>query len=128
MAVAIGPPGNGTRWRRASALTEGECQAERGGVGGRGTRKSGRPTDVAMMQATNFGDLDDHADLWPRDRPRVGCILVEREVSSRLVIVGEVAGQRAAQVQLRSVKCPESRSRSFSCQATFKAYSWRATT
>ena len=49
-----------------------------------------------MMQATNFGDLDDHTDLWPRDRPRVGRVLVEREMSASPVIVLEVAGQDTA--------------------------------
>ena len=63
-----------------------------------GGAKSGRPADVAMMQATNFGDLDDHADFWPLDWPRVGCILVEREVSSGPVIVREVVREDAAQV------------------------------
>jgi len=65
---------------------------------GAGGAKSGRPADVAMMQATNFGDLDDHAEFWPLDWPRVGCILVEREVSSGPVIVREVVREDAAQV------------------------------
>jgi hypothetical protein len=51
-----------------------------------------------MMQATDFGHRDDRAELRPLDWPSVGCILVEREVSARPVIVGEVAGQGAAQV------------------------------
>jgi hypothetical protein len=51
-----------------------------------------------MVQATDFGNLDDHAELRPLDWPCVGCIFVEREVSSRPVIVREVPGQDAAQV------------------------------
>lgn len=58
----------------------------------------GRPPDVAMVQATDFGNLDDHADLWQLDWPCVGCNFVEREVSSRPVIVREIACQDAAQV------------------------------
>ena len=77
-------------------VTGGECRAGR--VVGPGDRKSGRPADVAMVQATNFGDPDNHAQFWPRDGPRVGCIFVEREVSSRQVIVREVASQGAAQM------------------------------
>jgi len=49
-------------------------------------------------QTTDFGKLDDPAELRPLDRPCVGCIFVEREVGSRPVIVREVAGQEAAQV------------------------------
>ena len=51
-----------------------------------------------MMQATDFGNLDDPAELRWLDWPSVGCIFVEREVSSRPVIVRDVAGQDAAQV------------------------------
>jgi len=51
-----------------------------------------------MVQPTDFGNLDDLAELPPLDWPSVGCIFVEREVSSRPVIVREVASQDAAQV------------------------------
>ena len=51
-----------------------------------------------MVQAADFGNLDDLARRGPLDRPQVGRILVEREVSARPVIVREVAGQDAAQV------------------------------
>ena len=60
--------------------------------------RSGRPPDVAMMQATDFGNRHDRAQLRRLDWPRVGRILVEREVSSCAVIVREVAGQDAAQM------------------------------
>lgn len=51
-----------------------------------------------MMQTTDFGNLDDRAELRPLDGPTVGRIFVKREVSSRPVIVREVAGEDAAQV------------------------------
>jgi hypothetical protein len=38
---------------------------------------SGRAPDVAMMQATDFGNRDDHAEFRWLDWPSVGCILVE---------------------------------------------------
>jgi hypothetical protein len=52
------------------------------------------------MQATDFGDLHDCADLRSLDRPPVWRILVEREVRSCAVIVREVAGQDTAEVPL----------------------------
>src|SRR3989442_4039957 len=51
-----------------------------------------------MMQATDFGNRDDHAQARWLDWPSVGCVLVEGEMSASLVIVREVAGQGAAQV------------------------------
>jgi hypothetical protein len=56
------------------------------------------------MQATDFGNLDDHAELWGLDWPSVGCIIVERKVSSRLVIVRDVAGQDTAQMRFTKDK------------------------
>jgi hypothetical protein len=53
-----------------------------------------------MMQATDFGSLNHPAERRWLDWPSVGCILVEREVSSRLMVVGEVAGQDAVEVAL----------------------------
>src|SRR5437870_101613 len=61
---------------------------------------SGRPPDVAMMQAADFGSRDDRAELRPLDGAAVGRVLVEREVSARPVIVREVCAQRS---QTRSV-------------------------
>ena len=55
-------------------------------------------SDVAMVQATDFGDRNDPAAFRRLDRPPVWCILIEREVSSGPVIVRDVAGQDAAQV------------------------------
>jgi len=50
------------------------------------------------VEATDFGNRDDPADLWPLDWPAVGCVFVQRQVSSRAVIVREVAGQDAVQM------------------------------
>src|SRR5467141_644380 len=57
-----------------------------------------RLADVAVMQATDFGNLHDPARLGELDGPDVRRILVEREMRASPVIVGEVAGQDAAQV------------------------------
>src|SRR2546427_12665980 len=57
-----------------------------------------RPADVAMMQATDFGNLHDPARVGELDGPGVRRILVEREMSASPVIVLEVAGQDAAEV------------------------------
>ena len=51
-----------------------------------------RPPDVAVMQATDFGNRDDRAESRRLDWPSVGCILVEREMSAGPVIVREVTG------------------------------------
>jgi len=57
-----------------------------------------------MMQATDFGSRHDRAHLGALDGSHVGRVLLEREVSSGTVIVGEVAGQDAAQVPLAKNK------------------------
>src|SRR5882724_9509655 len=57
-----------------------------------------RLADVAMMQATDFGNLHDPARLGELDGPDVRRMLVEREVRASPMIAGEVAGQDAAQV------------------------------
>src|SRR6266566_2142184 len=59
-----------------------------------------RAPKVAVMQATNFGNWDDRAERRWLDRPSVGCILVERQVSASPVIVREVRGEDASQVPL----------------------------
>ena len=64
-------------------------------AGGAGLR---HPADVAMMQSTDFGNPHDPAQRGRLDGPSVWRILLEREVSSCAVIVGEVAGQDAPQV------------------------------
>ena len=55
-----------------------------------------RPADVAMMQATDFGNLHDPARLGELDGPDVRHIFVERVMSATPVIVLEVAGQDPA--------------------------------
>src|SRR6266436_2866987 len=57
-----------------------------------------RPADVAMMQATDFWNWEYHARARRLAWSSLGCVLVEREMSAGPVIVGEVAGQGAAQV------------------------------
>ena len=56
------------------------------------------------MQAADFWSHDDRAHLGPLDGSHVGRVLLEREMSSRAVIVDEVAGQDAAQVPLAEHK------------------------
>ena len=51
-----------------------------------------------MMEAADFGNRDDRAELRRLDASSVGGILVEREVSPCAVIVREVPGQDTAQV------------------------------
>src|SRR5207247_8932329 len=51
-----------------------------------------------MVEATDFANRDDPAEFRPLNWPAVGCILVEREVSTRPVVVREVAREGAAQV------------------------------
>jgi hypothetical protein len=48
------------------------------------------------MQAPNFGNRDDGAELRRLDRPPVGSLLVEREMGASPVIVLQVAGEDAA--------------------------------
>jgi hypothetical protein len=52
-----------------------------------------RLADVAVMQATDLGNLHDPARLGELDRPEVWSILVEREMGTRPVVVGEVPGR-----------------------------------
>jgi len=51
-----------------------------------------------MVQAADFWNRDDPAEFRPLNWPAGGCILLEREVGPRSVIVRKVAGQGAAQV------------------------------
>src|SRR6266850_6347555 len=77
----------GAQVGRPSSLTEGRAGAWRTDWAG-----SGRPSDIAMVGATDFANRDDPAECRPLNWPAV---LIEREVSARPVIVGEVAGQDA---------------------------------
>ena len=53
-----------------------------------------------MMQATDFADWDNHAELGWVDRPPIRCIFGEGEVCSGAVVIAEVASQDATQVAL----------------------------
>ena len=65
-----------------------------GGAGLRGL------AEVAVVQAADFGKLHDRPRRGKLDGPELGCVLVEREVCARLMVIGKVAGQDAAQVSL----------------------------
>jgi hypothetical protein len=67
----------------------------RGRLAGFGLR---RPSDVAVMQATDFANRDDRAELRRLDRASVRCILVEREMRARPMIVREVADEDVAEM------------------------------
>jgi hypothetical protein len=57
-----------------------------------GDPRSSCVPNVAMMQATDFGKLEDRPELRRLDWPSVGCVLSEREVSACAMIIGEVCG------------------------------------
>ena len=57
-------------------------------------------TDVATVQAADFGKLHDLARRGEVDQPEVRSILAKRKMGARPVIVSEVAGQDAAEVSL----------------------------
>jgi hypothetical protein len=59
-----------------------------------------RPPGISMMQAANFGNWHNDANIGRLDRPYVGRILLQREVSARAVIMGKVAGQETVKVPL----------------------------
>src|SRR5262249_20687162 len=48
-----------------------------------GEARSGGLPDVAMVQATDFGNWEDRAEFRRRDWPSVRCVLVERKMGSR---------------------------------------------
>src|SRR5260370_36272112 len=75
-----------------------------GGSAAAGETRLCRLPCVAMMQAADFWSDDDRAHLGPLDGSHVGRVLFEREMSSRAVIVDEVAGQDAAQLPLAEHK------------------------
>ena len=51
------------------------------------------------MQAADFGKLHNPPRRGKLDRPEVGCVLVQREVGTRLMVVDQVLGQDAAEVR-----------------------------
>jgi hypothetical protein len=52
------------------------------------------------VQAADFGTLHDLPRRRKLDRPELGCVLVEREVGARLMVIGKVSGQDTAKVSL----------------------------
>lgn len=48
---------------------------------------SGRAPFVAMMKAAELGNGDDASDFRPLDRPRLRCILRQRELSAQFTII-----------------------------------------
>jgi len=62
------------------------------------SRTSGRASLVAMMESADFGE-DDHASVSRRGHtPGCGRVLLQREVRSRPVIIGDVTDQDSPQV------------------------------
>jgi hypothetical protein len=53
-----------------------------------------------VVQAADLGELHDLPRGWELDRSEVGCVLGEREMGARLMVVREVSDQDAAEVAL----------------------------
>jgi hypothetical protein len=78
--------GKGERCRRTGLVVRAGGREDGGG----GLRC---PADVAIMQTVDFGHLQDPSRFGELDRSEVGCVLVEREMGARLmVIVVEIKG------------------------------------
>jgi len=58
------------------------------------------PPDIAVMQATDFGNREDRAERRRLDMPSIGSIFLEREVSAGPVIVREIRREDASKVTL----------------------------
>src|SRR5919106_5543299 len=91
--------------RGLSGVAMGERRARRRNwIGGRWRRPEEAElrglTEVAVVQAADFGKLQDLSRRRRLDGPEVWGVLVEREVGSGLMVVGEIAGQDAAEVSL----------------------------
>ena len=76
--------------RGAVGVHNGRTTGEYGQVRRRRERRSGGATFAVVMQTADVWDWDDRAAGWRLGSPRDGSILVQREVSAPLVIVGEV--------------------------------------
>ena len=61
---------------------------------------SGGASFVAMVQATDLGQLDHHPGLWRRHRARLRGVLDEGQMGSGAVVVGEVACENPAKMAL----------------------------
>ena len=77
--------------RRAVRMHNGVRTVEYGPVRRRRARRSGGATFVMVMQTADVWDFDDRPARWRLSNPRDGSILVQREVSAPVVIIGEVA-------------------------------------
>ena len=51
-----------------------------------------------MVQAADFWNLHDPASCGQLDRPGIRCVLVEREVGARLMVIDKVASQDSTQM------------------------------
>ena len=77
-------------------------QATRGGLRtfsgteGQKTEEAGLRglAEVAVVQAADFGKLHDPPRRGKLDRPEVGCVLVEREMGTCLMIIGKGSRRR----------------------------------
>ena len=58
------------------------------------------PAEVAVVQAADFGELQDLSHRGRLDGPEVGGVLVEREMSTRPMVVAEVASQDVMEMSL----------------------------
>ena len=67
-------------------------------------RQSGGATFVVVMQTAEVWNMDDRAAGWRLSGPRHRSVLVQREVSSPLVIVGEVALEGGDATNARSTR------------------------
>ena len=61
---------------------------------------SSRPALVAMVQAADLGDREDPPLLWPLHPSRLRRILLQAQVGSAAVVVGEVVCEQTVQVGL----------------------------
>jgi hypothetical protein len=60
--------------------------------------------EIAVVKAADFGKPHDLTFCRAFDGPQIGCVLVEREMCARPMVVGEVAGQDAVEVSLTEDK------------------------
>src|SRR2546425_1827171 len=59
-----------------------------------------RSSDVAVVEAADVGQGNHAAELGWLDGARLGCILLEREMRPRAVVVEKVAAQTATEMSL----------------------------
>jgi hypothetical protein len=56
------------------------------------------PAEVTVVQPADFWNLHNRARGGKLDRPKVGGVLVEREMSARLMVIGNITSQDSTQV------------------------------